>query len=39
MSQAGFYASDSQWWHYEDPGYASLPVLDIDLPAWTGALN
>ena len=30
MTQAGFQASDTEWWHYQLPGARSYPLLQDD---------
>ncbi len=31
MEKAGLKSITSEWWHYSDPGIASMPVMDIPL--------
>lgn len=29
MVSAGFQCSESEWWHFEDPDWATYPILDL----------
>ena len=31
MGQAGFYASQTEWWHFDDADWAYYPVMDSNL--------